>query len=206
MNYNRLIIPVFILFMLVSAVSAAAPVTIDGDYPWIRVDHIGDHYAGEQFKISGTTNLPVDSDFIFEMVPFALHQSGASPSGEYSGMSVTFKAVEGDNVNEWSVDVDASSFKPDEYVVNIESIETTSTATTSFNLLEKGATETATKTATKTATATETAATKTAVATPVVTKSATQPVSTQTEAAAPGFGALVALAGAGAAALLLRKE
>jgi len=200
MKNNHIIISVFILFMLVSVVSAAAPKTIDGDYPWIRVNPIGDHYVGEIFTISGTTNLLVDSDFIFEILPLALQQPGVTPGGEYSGLSETLKAVKGDTCNEWSVDVDTSSLNPDEYVVNVESVETTSTATTSFNLLEKGATATATKTAAKTTTATM-------ATTPAATEKATLPISTRTEAAAPGFGALVALAGAGAAAgLLIRKD
>lgn len=192
MKTNRLIMPVFIFFMLVSAVSAAVPVTLDGDYPWIRVDHIGDHYIGEVFTISGTTNLPADSDFIIEIIPLALQQPGVPPAGEYSGSSETFRAVKGDTYSEWSIDVDASSLKPDEYVVNVESVETTSTATTSFNLLEKAAKATAT--------------TKTSVSTSFATEKATLPLSTRTEAEAPGFGALLTLAGAGAAVLITRRE
>ncbi|WP_048150131.1 PGF-CTERM sorting domain-containing protein [Methanolacinia paynteri] len=190
--------------MLVSAVSASTPVketTIDGDYPWIRVDMTGghEHYVGEQFTISGTTNLPVDYTLIFETMSMS-YSPGASNAGEYSGLSETLKVVKGDPYNKWSVDIDTSTFEPDEYIVNVESVETTSTATTSFDLLEKGATATTTKTAGETAT------------TPVpptisITTAATTNTQTPTAtAAAPGFGALAALIALGAAALILRKE
>ena len=198
MKKNRLIVPVFIFFLLVSFVSAAAPskeTTTDGDYPWIRVDQIGDHYVGEQFTISGTTNIPVDEDFIFETVSLSKWQNG-----DYSGQSQIVTVVKGDTTNKWSVDIDASTFKPDEYVVNIEAVGADSTATTSFKLLEKRAATTAIKTAT----ATITVSPPTSSATAVTTTSTQAPPPTTTT---PGFGALVSLIALGtAAALFLRKE
>jgi PGF-CTERM protein len=206
MKKNYLIISVLIFFLLVSCVSAATSVkelTIDGDYPWIRIDRIGERYVGEQFTISGTTNLPVDDNFIFEAVSSS-YIPGVPNNGEYSGLAETIKVVKGDPYNEWSVDIDTSSFKPDEYTVNVESVETTSTATTSFDLLEKGAAATTIKTATATITVPPTTSDTTTVATTVATTVPSTPTAT---AAAPGFGALVSLIALGtAAALLIRKK
>ncbi|WP_048130613.1 hypothetical protein [Methanolacinia petrolearia] len=190
--------------MLISAVSAATPVketTIDGDYPWIRVDMTGghEHYVGEQFTISGTTNLPIGYSLIFETMSMS-YSPGASNAGEYSGQSEILKVVKGDPYNKWSVDIDTSTFEPDEYIVNVESVETTSTATTSFDLLEKGATATAIKTTTPTITVSS----PTSSATAVTTTSTQAPPATT---AAPGFGALASLIALGtAAALFLMKK
>ena len=212
MNHNRLILPIFIFFLFVSFVSAAAPTTTDGDYPWIRFDEIGDHYVGEQFTISGTTNLPVDESFIFETVSSS-YKPGVSDSGEFTGQSEIVKVVKGDTNNKWSIDVDASTFKPDEYVATVEAVSTDSTATTVYNLLDKGgtaATATTTKTASKTATTTAPPTTvATTVATTVTTTAATTipQAPPATTAAAPGFGVLVSLIALGTAAVLfLRKE
>jgi trimeric autotransporter adhesin len=207
MKKNFLVISVLIFFLLVSFVSASTPVketTIDGDYPWIRVNSIGEHYVGEQFTISGTTNLPVDDNLIFE-ISSSYSPDAPTNTGEYSGLAKVIKVVKGEPYNEWSVDIDTSSFKPDEYIVNVESIETTSTATTSFDLLEKGM-ATATKTSIQTVMATKTA-TSTKTTTPVVTTEATTIPSTPTPtAAAPGFGVLVSLIALGTAAALLTKK
>jgi len=159
--------------------------------PWIRINSIGDHYVGDQFTISGTTNLAVDDDLIVDVTSSSFTATKKSQSGEFSGKSETVKVVEGTTYNEWSMDLDASTFKADEYIVNVESIETSATATTTFNVLTGGPTATVTGTAT----------------TAVVTTTATATQATPTETAAPGFGALVALIGLGAvAALVLRKE
>ncbi|ADN35170.1 conserved hypothetical protein [Methanolacinia petrolearia DSM 11571] len=160
--------------------------------PWIRINTVGDHYVGDQFTISGTTNLAVDDDLIVEVTSSSFTATQKSQSGEFSGQSETVKVVAGTTYNEWSMDVDASTFKADEYIVNVESIETSATATTTFNILTPGP---STPTVTSTATSGP------------VTTTATTTQATPTETAAPGFGALVALIGLGAvAALVLRKE
>ncbi|HJK09018.1 MAG TPA: PGF-CTERM sorting domain-containing protein, partial [Methanocorpusculum sp.] len=101
----------------------------------------------------------------------------------------TTKVVAGEGAdNAWSVEVDTTNWKLDEYTIKATGIEVDVTATTNFNLVEQVATPTATATgATPTTTATATA---TATATP----------------ATPGFGAFVALAGLGAVALLVLRR
>jgi trimeric autotransporter adhesin len=160
--------------------------------PWIRINTIGDHYVGEQFIISGTTNLAVDDEIIVEVTSSSFTATKKSQSSEFSGVAENVKVVEGTTYNEWSMDVDASTYTPDEYIVNVESIETSATATTTFNILKGTPPVTVPPTGTSTS---------------VVTTAATTAPTTPTETAAPGFGALVALIGLGAvAALVLRKE
>ena len=107
------------------------------------------------------------------------------------------KVTKGDSgLNKLSFDVDASTFKPDEYLVKASAVLQDATGTALFNVLEAQA-----PTATPTVAAT-TAAPITTVATAVPTTVAT-PTKTPTQ---PGFGALVALIGLGAVALLVVRR
>lgn len=201
MNNKLFIIPIFIFFVLVSTVSAAA--TTDGDFPWIRIDGLRDHKVGENFTISGTTNLPVDEDLIFELVSTSYPQDGESHSGEYTGVSQLIWVAEGDSNNIWSVDIETSTFKPDEYAITVEAVGFDSTAAATIDILGDGTTATAVRTeiSTKTATATATPAATTASTT------STQAPPATTSTAAPGFGVIVALIALGTAAVIfLRKE
>ncbi len=155
--------------------------------PWIRLDTVGDKYVGTQFPITGTTNLAVDNELIIEVTSSSFKPTDKTASGEFAGQSGVVKVVQGDaGYNTFTMDVDASGFTPDEYIVKVESIEADATTTTTFNVLE---------------------------GVPVTQPPATQPpatvVPTQPPAtpASPGFGALVAIAGLGAVAfLVLRRD
>jgi len=109
--------------------------------PWIRINSIGEHCVGDQFTLTGTTNLAVGNDLIVEITSSSFQPTQITQPGEFSGASSTVQVVEGTTYNEWSMDVDASSFKPDEYIVKVEAIEADATATKTFNLL-KGTTPT----------------------------------------------------------------
>ncbi len=106
--------------------------------------------------------------------------------------------TQGDSgLNKLSFDVDASTFKPDEYLVTANAVLQTATGNALFNVLEASA-----PTATPTAVANVTAAPTTVVTTVPPTTVAT-PTKTPTQ---PGFGALVALIGLGAVALLVVRR
>ncbi|HJJ99354.1 MAG TPA: PGF-CTERM sorting domain-containing protein, partial [Methanocorpusculum sp.] len=94
----------------------------------------------------------------------------------------------GDTDNTWSVDVDTTNWKLDEYTIKVNGIEVDVTTTTNFNLVEKPVTTTPT-------TAVPTGATPTAT-----TAKPTETPKT------PGFGAFIALAGLGAVALLVLRR
>jgi len=159
--------------------------------PWIQINSVGQKYVGDTFTISGTTNLAVDDDLLVDVTSSSFKPTEKTQSGEFSGASGTVLVIAGETNNEWSFDVDASTFKPDEYIVNVESIQAGTTATATFDVLK----------AVPTTAAPVTGAT-TAPVTAVVT---TAPATTAT--AAPGFGALIALIGLGAvAALVVRKD
>ena len=156
--------------------------------PRIDINNPGDQGVGTKFTISGTTNLAVDDQLIVEVASSSFNAVDKTSTSITDGISVTTKVVAGEGVeNTWSVEVDTTNWKLDEYTIKVSGIEVDVTATTNFNLVEKVVTPTATATATGTTTATATA---TATATP----------------ATPGFGAFVALAGLGAVALLVLRR
>ena len=165
--------------------------------PVITIDTVGDRHVGDKFTITATTNLAVDDEVLFEVYSSSFQPTQKSQSGEFSGATGTVKVTKGDSgLNKLSFDVDASTFKPDEYLVKAAAVLQDATGTSLFNVLEAQApTATPTKVANVTATPTTVATTvPTTVATP--TKTPTQ----------PGFGALVALIGLGASCAPCRAQ
>ena len=155
----------------------------------ITINNPGDQAAGSKFTITGTTNLAVDDQIIVEVLSSSFTAVDKSSTSITDGVSVTTKVVAGEGTdNVWSVEVDSTNWKLDEYTIRAEGIEVDVTATTNFNLVEK---------VVVTPTATATGATPTTTATATATTAPTQ---------TPGFGAFVALAGLGAVALLVLRR
>jgi PGF-CTERM protein len=169
------------------------------EVPVIRIDPIGDRHVGDKFTITATTNLAVDDDVLFEVYSSSFKPTQKTQSGEFSGATGTVKATKGDTgLNMLSFDVDASTFKPDEYIVTANRVlRPASTATALFNVLE-GTVQTAAPTAVGTTAAPTQVATTAAPTTVPAT-----PTKTPTQ---PGFGALVALIGLGAVAFLVVRK
>jgi len=166
--------------------------------PVINVDAVGDRHVGDKFTITATTNLAVDDEVLVEVYSSSFQPTQKSQSGEFSGATGTVKVTKGDSgLNKISFDVDASTFKPDEYLVKASAVLQDATGTALFNVLEA---QPVTATPTVTATAVTTAPVQTTVSTPVATAT---PTKTPTQ---PGFGALVALIGLGAVALLVVRK
>ncbi|MDI3507286.1 MAG: hypothetical protein PWQ69_1266 [Methanomicrobiaceae archaeon] len=159
--------------------------------PRILIDPIGDVPAGSTFTISGTTNLAVGDTLNIEVTSAAFTPTEKGEGSGFASVARTTEVKAGDGANVWSVEIDGSSFKPDQYIVKVECIETDTTATANFNVVEAVP-------ITPTVTPTETVTTTTPPATTTV-----PPTETET----PGFGALLALAGLGAVAyLVLRRD
>ncbi|WP_214083794.1 MEMAR_RS02690 family S-layer glycoprotein [Methanoculleus sp.] len=157
----------------------------------IFIDAIGDKAAGSTFTITGTTNLAVGDTLNVEVTSAAFQPTTKSEASGFGSVAGVTTVQQGDGANTWSFEVDGSSFKPDQYIVSVESIETDTTATTTFNVVEVVPTTQPTATATGTA----------------VTTPTTTATTTATPTQSPGFGALVALAGLGAVAfLVLRRD
>ena len=161
------------------------------DVPKITVLPIGDHQVGDKFIINGTTNLAVDDQILVQVTSSSFQPTDKTQSGEFSGSTGTVKVVAGEQgFNTWSFPVDASSFKPDEYICQVQGITVTGAqASTLFNVVEF------------TPTTVPTTVPPTAV-TPVTTAAETAPptappttVPTTIPPTQPGFDALIAMIG-----------
>jgi len=169
--------------------------------PVITVTPIGDHSVGDKFTITGTTNLAVGDNVLFTVRSSSFQPTDKTQGAAFAGASGTVQVTQGTNgLNAISFPVDASTFKPDEYLVTATSVGLPNT---------NQAVGTALFTVTQ---ATAPTATPTTVASGVTTAPSQMPTVVQTTVAPaktptqPGFGALVALIGLGAVALLVVRR
>jgi len=160
----------------------------------LAIDPIGDKSAGSTFTISGTTNLAAGENVIVEVTSASFQPGQTGQTTGFSSDAGTVTVQAGEATNTWSFEVDGTSFRPDQYIVSVESIEASITATGQFNVIE-GPVEPTQPTGNVTTQPTETA----------TTTATTTTEATPTQS--PGFGALLALAGLGAVAfLVLRRD
>ncbi len=113
--------------------------------PTAFINPIGDHVVGDRFAITGSTNLAVGNKLLVEITSSSFKPSQKSQSGEFSGSSGTVTIEPGSGgMNQWSFDVDASTFRPDEYIVRVSGTVIEVTGSTTFNIIEKMPSTTAT--------------------------------------------------------------
>lgn len=118
---------------------------------WIRIDPIGDQSAGSTFTITGTTNLAAGGELIVEVTSAAFQPGAAGETSGFSSDAGTVTIQQGETANTWSFEVDGTTFRPDQYTVTVESIETQTSTSTTFNIVEGTApTPTGTETTTPT--------------------------------------------------------
>jgi PGF-CTERM protein len=166
--------------------------------PVIQINPVGDKHVGDKFTITAATNLAVGDQVLVQIYSSSFKPTDKSQSGEFSGATGTVKVTAGSNgMNAVSFDVDSSTFKPDEYIVQEQAvIQQQAIGTALFNVLETTA-----PVATTVAPVVTTAAPVTTTAAPVMTT-----VPTPTPTKSPGFGALIALIGLGAVAFVVVRR
>jgi hypothetical protein len=106
------------------------------EYPRVPVDSIGTRYVGEQFTLYGTTNLAAGTILLVEIRSSSFKPTTKNESGEFSGISETVVVIAGDPYNYWECSVDTSSFRPDEYTVTVEAVETGVSTSGVFRVLQ----------------------------------------------------------------------
>jgi len=167
------------------------------EVPKITVLPVGEKQVGDKFTIVGTTNLAIDDELLVEVTSSSFKPTTKTQSGEFSGATGTVKVQKGtDGLNKWSFPVDAAAFKPDEYIVQAAGITVTAQTSTLFNVVEFKPTPVPTTVVVTTAPVVTAPPTTVPVTTATPTKAPTQ----------PGFGALIALIGLGAVALLVVRK
>jgi hypothetical protein len=104
--------------------------------PGAFIDPIGDHYAGDKFTIAGSTNLAAGDKLMVDITSSSFKPTEKTQGSEFSGASGIVTVVPGNNgYNRWYFDVDATAFKPDEYVVKVAGITQDVTGSAYFNIL-----------------------------------------------------------------------
>ena len=164
------------------------------DEPWIAIDPVSDKYIGDKFELKGTTNNAVDDTVLITITSATFTPTSKGAASEFTGTSAAVQVVKGTgDVNTWSKEIDTSIFKPDEYIINVEVVETGATSTGSFLVSEVPPTTIPT-----------TAPPTTVPVTTAVTTA--PPTTTVPPTTTPGFGAVIALIGLGAVAVLVLRR
>ena len=170
----------------------------------ITIADIADKNVGDTFDVTGTTNLAAGDNLLVTILSSSFQPTDKSQASGFSGVSGTTKVIKGEQGNMFNFTVDAAQFQPDSYEVKVESVEAASSSTATFNVVEGGAVTVAPTTP---ATNVTTNVTGTAATATAATTSNGNGTATATPTPTPGFGAVVALVGLGAVALLvLRRE
>ena len=93
--------------------------------PYISINPVGDHDAGETFTINGTTSLEAGMTLVIDIEPVRLHPS---PSHEppQNTTSLTGRTITEDNPGgktTWSFIVNSASLVPDYYTLRVTSFD-----------------------------------------------------------------------------------
>jgi PGF-CTERM protein len=172
----------------------------------INIIPIPDKHVGDTFDVSGVTNLAPGDNLLVTIQSSSFQPTDKSQASGFSGVSGSTKVVKGNGTagNTFNFTVNAGQFQPDTYQVKVESVDAASSQSTTFNVVTGQGNVTAAPTTPATNVTTNVTAT---AGTATAATTAGNNTATATPTATPGFGAVVALVGLGAVAVLvLRRE
>ena len=98
----------------------------------------GSHAAGDVITITGTTNLAVGDTLQVTVTSASFRHGEKTQAAGFSGASGTVWVVHGTPRNTWAFTFGTSGFRPDAYLVTVESVETGIRETSIFTLAERG--------------------------------------------------------------------
>jgi len=108
------------------------------DAPVSQINPIGDHYVGDTFTMSGSTNLAVGNDLLVEIYSSSFSPAQKVQSSGFSGSSGTVTVLPGTNgYNTWSFFVDTSTFRADEHIVKVSGVTRDVIASATFTVAER---------------------------------------------------------------------
>jgi hypothetical protein len=106
--------------------------------PAALIDPIGEHFVGDRFTITGSTNLAAGDTLMIEIYSSSFKPTQKVQGNGFSGSTGMIKVMPGaDGYNRWSFAIDASTFRPDEYLVKVSGITLEVTGSTTFTIVEK---------------------------------------------------------------------
>jgi hypothetical protein len=98
---------------------------------------VGDHAVGENFTITGSTNLAVGDQLLVDVYSSSFQPTRKDQGNSFSGASGVVQVVPGsDGSNSWSFNVDAKDFRPDTYIVTVSGIIQDVKGYATFNIVE----------------------------------------------------------------------
>jgi len=97
---------------------------------------VGDHAVGENFTISGSTNLAVGDKLLVEVYSSSFQPTTKDQDSSFSGATGVVQVVPGIDGNMWSFDVNAKDFKPDTYIVTVNGIIQNVRGSATFTILK----------------------------------------------------------------------
>jgi hypothetical protein len=107
--------------------------------PIITIDGIGDMHIGDKFTITAQTNLAIDDEVLFQVYSsmYEMKHNQKILGGEFSGVTGTVKVLRGDSgLNKLAFNVDASTFRPEEYIVHANAVNQDASTSILFNIKE----------------------------------------------------------------------
>lgn len=123
------------LKIILGETSVSSHFTLSGEYlgpdpsrteiaktdPFIRLVAVGTRQTGDQFLVSGSTNLPVGSDVIWEVAPAVA--PNFPDTGTFSGIMANSEVTRGDgDIHRVSLAVDTTFLEPGEYTIKVSNI------------------------------------------------------------------------------------
>jgi hypothetical protein len=105
--------------------------------PVVRFDPIGNKNIGDLFTITGSTNLAIDSEIQVEVYSTSYDPDIKNQSGKFYGATGIVKVTKGRaGLNQFSFDIDSSTFSPDKYEAKAFALTSDVTHSAIFNLTE----------------------------------------------------------------------
>lgn len=111
--------------------------TVNVTAAWICINPIGNHFIGDIFTVTGTTNLAEGQEIAFDIMPVIDRRSEFAKEWAMDHYAVNTQRVKSGTfgMNTWSFDTDSRTFSPEEYYVAVSAIQQPAYATIRFFML-----------------------------------------------------------------------
>jgi len=119
-----IILPVLVLVLLPSLCAGA-------------IQMQAEYRVGNVVTLMGNTNLAAGDQLQVEIISASFTPMPKGQESGFSGISGTVTVIPGTPLNTWTFTFDTTGFRPDEYLVRVESVDVGVIETGSFRLVER---------------------------------------------------------------------
>jgi len=100
--------------------------------PWIQINPVANHAAGDIFTVNGTTNLASGDEILMDFYP-ADYRPSENTRDFVPPTDYVREGICGNNT--WSFDIDSGNFRQKEYIIRIGAVRQDAQASVSFFVL-----------------------------------------------------------------------